>query len=168
MTVALAGSDADGFHFEIRPYRPGDFESLFALDQECFVPQIAYSRDDLRYFLEAKDALSLVAEDARTAAIAGFLIAQLYRGKPTFQARIITIDVAPALRRRHLASQLMQACEDELRRQHVLRVRLEVAVSNTAAQTFYQRRGYQQVGTLPGYYPTGEDALSMQKSLGDE
>ena len=46
--------------------------------------------------------------------IGGFLIAQVYRGRPTFQARIITLDVASALRRRRIAWALMQNCEEEL------------------------------------------------------
>ena len=159
--------------FQVRAYLPQDFDALFALDQQCFFPEIAYSREELRYFLEAKDAVVRVAaspsqhlgDERAPKLIGGFLIAQVYRGRPTFQARIITLDVASALRRRRIAWALMQSCEEELRRQQVQRVRLEVAVGNLPAQNFYRRWGYEQISTLPRYYPTGEDALAMQKSL---
>ncbi len=167
--------------FAVREYRPQDFDALVQLDHRCFPPQIAYPPEDLRFFLEQKDALVMVAEAAENAeaagaaqnavassashAIGGFLIAQLYRGRATYQARIITIDVAPELRRARLGSLLMDACEAALRAKQVSQVRLEVAVSNAAAIEFYRRYGYTTVGKLPAYYPTGEDAHAMQKRL---
>jgi ribosomal-protein-alanine N-acetyltransferase len=153
---------------QIRNYLPQDFDALVALDHRCFPPLIAYPADELRYFVEQKDAIALVAEHAGTSvekAIGGFLIAQIYRGRPTFQARIITIDVAPELRRARLGSLLMDACEAALRERLVSQVRLEVSVNNAAAIAFYHRYGYEIVGRLPAYYPAGEDAHSMQKRL---
>lgn len=153
--------------FLIRPYQASDFAALHALDQQCFSPEIAYSQPDLRYFLEAKDSLTVVAEEIAAPAqmIAGFALAQLYRARPTFQARLITIDVAPALRRQKLGSILLTACEDELRLRLVQQVRLEVALSNLAAQALYKSYGYEYVTRVARYYPTGEDALVMQKRL---
>lgn len=148
---------------QVRRYAPADLDSLFALDQQCFPPEIAYSAGELRYFLETKDALALIA--ARGEQIDGFIIAQQCRGNPAFQARIITMDVAPARRRLGLASLLMHAAETELRAAHVVTVRLEVAVSNLAAQSFYRKFGYESIGRRKRYYPTGEDALVMQKRL---
>jgi ribosomal-protein-alanine N-acetyltransferase len=149
--------------FQVRAYRPEDFDQLVELDRQCFVPEIAYSAEEIRYFIETKDAIVLVAE--RDGTIGGFLIAQLYRGRATFQARILTIDVAPPLQRHKLGSLLMDAGEEEMRRRQVSQVRLEVSVNNAAAQAFYQRYGYRVIGRLPEYYPTGEDAWSMQKRL---
>jgi ribosomal-protein-alanine N-acetyltransferase len=157
----MSGPEAD--KFQVRSYLPQDFEALYALDQQCFVPEIAYARDDLRYFLETKDAVVLVADAGGT--LGGFLIALLYRGRATFQARIITIDVDPSQRQIGVGSLLMDACEVELRRNLVTRVRLEVSVLNLAAQKFYRKYGYETISKLPEYYPTGEDAWAMQKTL---
>jgi ribosomal-protein-alanine N-acetyltransferase len=157
-------SRSHGQRVNIRTVRPEDFPALYAMDQQCFPPEIAYSPDDLRYFLEAKDSLTLVAEDA-DGGIAGFALAQMYRARPTFQARLITIDVVPEFRRKGIGSDLLKACEAEMREHHVTRFRLEVAVGNSAAQALYRSFGYETVGRIAAYYPTGEDALVMQKQL---
>jgi ribosomal-protein-alanine N-acetyltransferase len=52
-----------------------------------------------------------------------------------------------------------------MREHHVTRFRLEVAVGNSAAQALYRSFGYETVGRIAAYYPTGEDALVMQKQL---
>ena len=148
---------------QLHGYRREDFAALHALDRECFAPGIAYAEDELRYFLSARDAVVRVAHQDDI--IVGFLIAQIYRGRPSFQARIITIDVAQSHRKSGIGTLLMAACEDELRRLSITRVRLEVAATNNSAQSFYAKHKYEQISCIPSYYPTGEDALVMQKQL---
>jgi ribosomal-protein-alanine N-acetyltransferase len=163
-TDSAKGVAATPTRLQVRTYGPADFVSLHALDQQCFAPGIAYEREELRYFLEAPNATTLVAE-AELKEIVGFITVQLYRGRPSYQARIITIDVSPALRQQGIGAALMAASEDYLRSQSVNRVRLEVSVENTAAQQFYRRFDYSVVGTIPRYYLGTIDALSMQKEL---
>jgi ribosomal-protein-alanine N-acetyltransferase len=147
----------------VREYHPQDFAALHALDQQCFPAGIAYAEDELRQFLSARDAVVRIAHIGDR--IIGFVIAQLYRGRPTFQARIITIDVTPDHQRSGVGRLLMDGCEEELRRRSVTRVRLEVSVVNTSAQEFYQGYKYEEIGRILKYYPNGEDALVMQKEL---
>jgi ribosomal protein S18 acetylase RimI-like enzyme len=154
-------------HIRVRPYSPADFVTLHALDQQCFVPGIAYERDELRYFLSATNSTTFVAESvaAPASGIVGFVTVQLYRGRPSYQARIITIDVSPDARKQGIGTALMLAVEEYLRSQSASRVRLEVSVENLAAQQFYRRFGYSVVGSIPRYYLGAIDALSMQKDL---
>jgi len=140
---------------QLHGYRREDFAALHALDRECFAPGIAYAEDELRYFLSARDAVVRVAHQDDI--IVGFLIAQIYRGRPSFQARIITIDVAQSHRKSGIGTLL--------RRLSITRVRLEVAATNNSAQSFYAKHKYEQISCIPSYYPTGEDALVMQKQL---
>jgi ribosomal protein S18 acetylase RimI-like enzyme len=44
-------------------------------------------------------------------------------------------------------------------------VRLETAVDNLPALTFYKRHGYDIVKTMPRYYSNGVDAFSLEKAL---
>ncbi len=148
----------------IRTCEPGDLAGLHALDQQCFEPGIAYPRDELEYFVRAKDSITLIAEVNQQ--LAGFIIAQHYRARAAFQGRIITIDVAGHARRHGVGLALMQAAEAALRERHVAVIRLEVSVENTAAQNFYRRLGYEATGRIERYYLGKTDALTMQKPLG--
>lgn len=149
---------------KLRAYGPGDFAGLFALDKQCFPPGIAYSRDEMAFFLRSPESWTVIAE--HDGQIAGFLITQTYRARVSYQARIITIDVAPDARRLGVGKRLMAACEQHLKSQQVRTLRLEVAIDNTAAQRFYEGQGFREIGRLPRYYSDTLDGLVMQKQLG--
>jgi len=148
--------------FRLRPFIPDDFDTLWALDQICFPCGIAYSRAELRLFINAATALTLVAiapEDV----IAGFVVSDVQRNR----GHLITIDVHPDHRRAGLGSMLMLAVERRLCELGVKDLRLEVAVDNVAALSFYKRHGYSLVRTIPRYYNQSVDALLMSKPLVD-
>ena len=148
----------------LRGVERADFDALFALDQECFRPGIAYSRADLRYYLRHPRSFSIIAEDA-SRSIAGFVIAQSCLEAGARIGHIITIDVAPPARRRGLGKMLMEAALDRLRAARAVAVRLEVAVDNPDAQAFYRRLGFSQTGIIHGFYAGTLDALEMEKRL---
>jgi ribosomal-protein-alanine N-acetyltransferase len=147
----------------IREARPGDFQSLYALDQACFVPGIAWSKAELRYFLRYPGNFGLVVED--DGAIAGFAVAgvEMRRGKPL--GRLITLDVRDTARRRGVGGMLMEAIEGRLKAAGAVSLKLEVAVDNEGAQAFYARHGFVRTGRIPGYYLDRIDALTMEKLL---
>jgi [ribosomal protein S18]-alanine N-acetyltransferase len=99
---------------------------------------------------------------ARTAAIAGFIIAHPAQGKA---GRILTLDIVPAARRLGLASLLMRECEHRLRSFGCTEVYLETAVNNGPALRLYRKLGYQILRTLPDYYARSLDAFLMGKGL---
>jgi hypothetical protein len=45
-----------------REYRPGDAEAMYALDVQCFEPVFQFSRRAMRYFAEARRAVTVLAE----------------------------------------------------------------------------------------------------------
>jgi ribosomal-protein-alanine N-acetyltransferase len=165
--------------FSLRAYKPGDFETLYVIDQACYPRGIAYSRRTLRGFLAERDASCLVAETeipagasasrgARKSAarltgreIAGFLIAEAGGG----EAHIITIDVQAEYRRAGVGSLLLRETERQLHGRGVRRIALETATSNQAAVAFWQRHGYRYEGLLRGYYLGRLDAYRMVKQL---
>lgn len=151
--------------FRLRGVERADLDALFALDQECFRPGIAYSRPALRYFLSHPRSRSIVAEDTASKAILGFIIAEIYLEHARRIGHIITIDVATSERRKGLGRALMQAMLERLASTEVVTVRLEVAVDNIEAQGFYQYFGFAQTGRIPGFYLGTLDALVMERSL---
>ena len=145
--------------FAIRDFKPADFDTLWQMDQECFPPGIAYSRQELKVYMRGKGSFTLVAA-SDDGTISGFLVAY---GGPT--GHVITIDVAAAARRSGVGSLLLRAAEDRLREAGSRSVGLETAVDNLTALSFYKRHGYSVVGTWPHYYSTGVDALVLRKDL---
>ncbi|HWC18161.1 MAG TPA: N-acetyltransferase [Terriglobales bacterium] len=147
---------------QLREYLTSDFEQLWELDQSCFSPEIAYSREELAHYLRSPHAVCLLAVDAgRTV---GFILGHNIR-----QARnlghIVTLDVAPDARRSGIGSTLIRNLEDRFRLAACESVLLEVAVNNHAALVFYKKHGYSVLKTLRRYYPGGLDGLLLGKEI---
>ncbi len=145
---------------DIREYRNGDFEQLWNLDQACFSRDIAYSRDELAYYLRAPRALCFVAEE-RAEPVA-FILGHDQRGGV---GHIITLDVAPQFQRSGLGSILMNKLETSFVALGCDSLRLEVAISNRAGLSFYKKHGFSVIKSLRRYYPGGLDGLLMGKKL---
>jgi [ribosomal protein S18]-alanine N-acetyltransferase len=144
----------------MRDFKPEDFEMLWHIDQECFLPGISYSQQELRAYIRKRGAFTLVAENPDDASIVGFIIA--HDGST---GHIITIDVVASARRSGVGSLLLRAAEDRLREAGSRAVGLETAVDNISALSFYKRHGYSVIRTWPRYYSNGVDALVLKKEL---
>jgi ribosomal-protein-alanine N-acetyltransferase len=145
----------------LRDYRPSEFESIWALDQECFPPGIAYSKSELRAFLSRTGTETIVAE--RGGRIVAFVVG--WRRRRT-EGHVITLDVAASARRQGAGRRLMVELERRFRAAGVTRMRLETAATNAIAIGFYERLGYRKVARLRSYYGPGLDAWSMERALG--
>jgi [ribosomal protein S18]-alanine N-acetyltransferase len=78
------------------------------------------------------------------------------------EVHVTTLAVAPACRRRGIASQLVVALLRAGRDAGARAATLEVRVGNVAAQALYRRLGFVPVGSRRRYYPdNGEDAIIM-------
>ena len=145
---------------KLREYRPADFEQLWALDQQCFSTDIAYSREELAHYLAGKTAICLVASGKKQ--MLGFILGDHHRGL----GHVVTLDVAPTSHRSGLGSTLMRSLEERFLSENCTSVFLEVAVNNHAALAFYKAHGYSVLKTLRRYYPGGLDGLLMGKRIG--
>lgn len=156
--------------FTLRDFRPEDFETLWAIDQNCFVADIAYSRRELAAYMRRRRAFTIVAESRRDqnqggadpVATASFIVAE---SNHRYAGHIITIDVLHEHRRSGLGSSLLAAAEERLRAAGCRNIQLEAAVNNLSAVAFYKRHGYDIVRTIPRYYPGGLNAFVLQKDL---
>ena len=153
--------------FSIRNYRDGDFDTLLAIDQSCFTPEIAYSAFELKTYIKRQRSFTFVAESSEQegktggSSIIGFIVGEQFRGV----GHIITIDVRAEARRHRMGSALLELAEKQLRLWKNNVVRLETAVDNIAALSFYKRHGYHVIKTIPRYYSNGLDALLLEKDL---
>jgi ribosomal protein S18 acetylase RimI-like enzyme len=148
---------------ELREYVPADFERLWQLDQRCFARDIAYSRDELAYYLRDKTAICLLATDAD--ALLGFILG--HRERRGF-GHIVTLDVDEKARRSRVGSLLMQTLERRFRESGCTSMFLEVAVNNHSALAFYKKHGYNVLKTLRRYYPGDLDGLLLGKPISEK
>jgi ribosomal protein S18 acetylase RimI-like enzyme len=144
---------------KLRPYQPGDFETLYEIDHACYEPAIAYSRHDLNSYIHAPGADCLVAE--ADGEIAGFIVSEQ---AGTF-GYIVTIDVLEAHRRLGAGTMLLNESERKLAANGVREVTLETATDNASTVAFWEKHGYRTRSLKKGYYPGGRDAFDMIKSL---
>lgn len=80
------------------------------------------------------------------------------------EAEIITIGVAPDARQNGIAGAMILLMEQELKKNSVVNVFLEVSEVNIPAKNLYKKYGFSVVGTRPKYY-NGIDAIIMKKKL---
>jgi [ribosomal protein S18]-alanine N-acetyltransferase len=152
--------------FSLRPAREADFETLYTIDQVCYSAAVAYTREELRWYMSLRGAECLVAE-ARTSVknprgrIAGFIVSV----RRNARGHIVTIDVLKMYRRTGVGSALLRRTEEQMEQRGVGEVWLETATNNEAAIAFWKKHGYRSHGRLPNYYPDGLDALAMSKTL---
>ena len=149
----------------MRKYQPSDFQRLLEIDHSCFVEGIAYTEEEMRYFLGVPTAISLVGTN--DGEVAGFIIADRFRPRRASRSvgKIITIDVAPDTQHSGVGTLLMNAAEAGLKEAGCDYVSLEVAVDNEAALRFYKKHGYSVLKVLPRYYLDSIDGLLMGKKL---
>ena len=173
--------------FRLRDYKPQDFRTLWTIDQGCFPPGIAYTQFELKTYITRPTSFTLIAEaeeqnkfpglgpslsstdDApkkRPAppllrAIVGFIVAE----RVWSEGHIITIDVGGEARRIGIGSALLNAAEERFRLWNCQQARLETAVDNASALSFYKKHGYSVTKIVPRYYSNGVDALILEKDL---
>jgi ribosomal-protein-alanine N-acetyltransferase len=146
--------------FKLRTYEPGDFETLYEIDQACYEPEIAYSRRELRQYMRFPGLECMVAE------VEGKLVGFCLAASEDAQGYVITMDVLDEYRRHGIASALLEEVEQRLAARDVTEVWLETATDNDAAIAFWQRHEYRKQGVRKNYYPGKRDAFTMRKSIG--
>jgi [ribosomal protein S18]-alanine N-acetyltransferase len=148
---------------QLRATVEADLHSLFELDQICFADGIAYSLSEFCSLLRSKGTIGVVAEENDV--LAGFAMAQFGRLRRSYGGHVVTIDVAPDFRRRGVGRLLMGDLEGQVRDAGASWLRLEVAVNNPTALSFYLGLGFEAIGQIRGYYHRGLDAIVMEKIL---
>jgi ribosomal-protein-alanine N-acetyltransferase len=145
----------------VRPAISTDFETLLSIDQSSFPPGIAYDSEELSYYMDRKNAYTLVAET--DGAIVGFLVMEIIAARSS--ATLITLDILEKHRRQGYASTLLAASEEILHRSGVERYILQVDENNAGAIAFYRNHGFETVRTIPHYYSNGNNAFLMVKPV---
>ena len=80
-------------------------------------------------------------------------------------ADIESVFTHPDYRKKGIAKGLVAILEKDLKSQGVVKVLLEVRITNKQATALYNSCGFTEISKRKKYYPDGEDALVMEKEL---
>jgi ribosomal-protein-alanine N-acetyltransferase len=137
-----------------------DLTEILGIEETAFPNP--YPLGYLRYLAKGNPETFLVAEGE--GCLLGYIIADVrYKN----EGHIISIAVRTDERRKGVAKALIGRVGSVFHELEVEVVKLEVRVSNHSAIKLYQSMGYRQIGTMPGYYRDGEDAIVMALSMAD-
>lgn len=146
-------------HFEVVQAGLGDLTSLIRLERACFEYD-AWPIWDMMGILVLPGTVHLKA--VVEGQMAGFVGCDT-RMTPGV-GWIATIGVYPRYRRLGIATALLRRAETEM---GMAVVRLSVRRSNQGAFALYLREGYRMADIWHRYYGNGEDALILEKKVGE-
>lgn len=136
---------------------------MHALDILCFERPFRFTRSAMRRFAGVKKARIAIAEEADV--LVGFVILHVEEAEEGRVGYIITLDVAPRLRRRGIAGLLMREVEQQARADGCEALVLHVFTGNVAAVEFYERTGFVRSHRTEGFYGAHIDAWVYHKLL---
>jgi|HubBroStandDraft_2_1064218.scaffolds.fasta_scaffold1126067_1 [ribosomal protein S18]-alanine N-acetyltransferase len=129
--------------------------ALAAIHATAFPPAEAWGADAISLQLALPGAFGLI--DERGGMLLGRVTAD--------EAEVLTLGVAPEVRRQGIAADLLRAAIAEIRARGGTAVFLEVATGNTAARALYKKFEYIEVGRRRRYYADGSDAVVLRMNL---
>ncbi len=147
----------------IRPASAADLPAILAIEGEGFGEE-RFPPAVFRACLRRAGSVFLLAGDAGGAA--GYVLGAIDRRYRPPLARLESLAVRRAWRRRGLGTRLLESFERAAASAGAAAVTLEVERTNSAARRLYRRAGYRREGALPNYYGPGRDALRLRKPLG--
>ncbi|HEV2487312.1 MAG TPA: N-acetyltransferase [Terracidiphilus sp.] len=146
-----------------RLYRPADFPQLYAIEQACFQPPFRFPRRYMQQLVASSAAATWIAEEDQQ--MTGFAIVEWNNEEGITVAYIQTLEVAPAQRRRGIATELLSRVESSAHAAGAHVLWLHAAESNVPAIHLYRAHGYLPQGREENYYARGIPALIYAKPL---
>jgi len=96
----------------------------------------------------------------------GAVLVGFVTGQALFEeAELYYLALAPHVRRQGLGKQLLAAFFETCRSKGVEAIFLEVREGNVSAISLYEKSGFEPMGQRKNYYPDGENAVLMRRSL---
>jgi ribosomal-protein-alanine N-acetyltransferase len=134
---------------------PAHAAALAAIHASAFPPREAWGVDAIALQLALPGAFGLI--DDRGGMLLGRIAAD--------EAEVLTLAVAPSVRRQGIATALLHAAKAQVGAGGGKAMFLEVATGNAAALMLYRGEGFIEVGRRRRYYADASDALVLRAKL---
>ena len=142
---------------EIRAAAKSDVTAIHKLEEAAFPSP--WRREFFESELRAEGRFNIVA--TRHGKLVGYVFGMWFLD----EMHVNKIAVVEEERRRGVAARLMDRCFEFARANGVKMMSLEVRKSNTGAQLFYKQLDFRAAYLRPKYYPDGEAAVVMTRSV---
>ena len=123
----------------------------------------SWTAADIERLMQIMGGFALIAD--QDAGIVGFILIRVIAQ----EAEVLTLAVAPWVRRTGVGLELVEAAAAEAERRGAGAMFLEVAEDNPAALALYRRAGFEQAGMRRAYYARDgaapADALVLRRTL---
>jgi len=136
----------------------GDLPSIHRLEKTSFSDPYPYS---LLFNLLLRNPETFIVAQFEGDIVA-YAISSIGEGDI---GHVVSIAVLPSLRRRGIASMLMDVLEKKMVDAGARIFSLEVSEDNLSARNLYAKRGYLPKALLKAYYSTGKAAIRMEKRI---
>ncbi|MHB9099008.1 MAG: ribosomal protein S18-alanine N-acetyltransferase [Syntrophales bacterium] len=149
-------------NLEIGEYEDGNIAEIIAIERDSY--PTPWSETIFRSEMTSPISRIIVGRTAHREGrcVAGYAV----YWRVADEIHLHNIAVRRDLRRRHVASRMLDEAIRRARLEGARWMTLEVRRSNLAAQIFYEKFGFSVRGVRPGYYSdTHEDALIMWADL---
>lgn len=149
-------------NIEIRQAKLYDVPALARIERDSF--DSPWSADEITKDVTSDDGSIYVAVALIGDERAGYADMRIIKG----ESQIYNIAVAPEFRKQSIGEALLDHMVRKSEELGLSIITLEVRAGNEAAMALYEKMGFRNVGTRPGYYAKGsEDAVLMDKVLGE-
>jgi ribosomal-protein-alanine N-acetyltransferase len=152
----------------IRQFELKDLDNVIDINRACLPEN--YPEGFFRTIFSECPSAFVIAELNGT--LIGYTMARIERGLSVFsifhratKGHTVSIAVLPEFRRKGVASRLINASVDAMKKYGVDELYLEVRVSNTSAVKLYESLGYKIVKELRHYYRDMEGAYLMAQKV---
>lgn len=144
---------------QIRRMKPVDIPAVQSIETQSFPDP--WSRETLEEALIQFPTTNFVVEYGGS--VAGFIICGIENTGEELYGHICSLAVQNMYRGLRFGSALVQRAEYQVMLSGATAMQLEVRISNTNAQKFYKKMGYEPVFQYAGYYANTEDAIVMMR-----
>lgn len=142
----------------IERFAPADIDEIMEIENVSFTSP--WSRESYEELIPLETISFWVAKTAGK--VAGYMLLQ----RMISEMELHTFAVSPDLRRRGIATKLLEHMRDEAKKAGVKFIFLQVRPTNKEARALYEKFGFKSIGMRRRYYrDNGEDAIVMKMEI---
>ncbi len=152
-----------GLKLTLRPANPPDLPFIVGLSEQVFSAYGPYDEIVTRWASLPHIISAIVEEEGQSRGFA--MINPILGVRDEAEAELLAIAISPEYQRRGIGEKLLTHMEDLARNLGIEEMVIHTAAINKTAHRFFAKNGFIQRGTVNRYYPLGQKALEMSKTL---